>query len=79
MLGLCFAVEAHAPPYSPNMVLLDEKQRILMQGRQSMVGGVGTATEDEEDVNPAEARKWIQQPDLLLNLQGSPILEKVRR
>ena len=44
-----------------------------------MVGGVGTATEDEEDVNPAEARKWIEDPDLLLNLQNSPILEKIRR
>lgn len=49
------------------------------QGRQSMVGGVGTATEDEEDVNPAEARTWIDNPDLLLNLQNSAILEKLRR
>lgn len=51
----------------------------LAQGRQSMVGGVGTATEDEEDVNPAEARTWLQDPDKLLNLQGSAILERVRK
>lgn len=44
-----------------------------------MVGGVGTATEDEEDVNPAEARKWLEKPELLLNLQNSAILEKLRR
>lgn len=43
-----------------------------------MVGGVGTATEVEEDVNPAEARKWLTDPDALLNLQGSDILEKLR-
>ena len=43
-----------------------------------MVGGVGTATEVEEDVNPAEARKWLTDPDALLNLQGSDILERLR-
>ena len=49
-----------------------------VQGRQSMVGGVGTATEVEEDADPAEARKWLTNPDALLNLQGSSILEKLR-
>lgn len=49
-----------------------------LQGRQSMVGGVGTATEVEEDCNPAEARKWLKDPDALLNLRGSNILEKLR-
>lgn len=44
-----------------------------------MVGGVGTATEVEEDVDPAEARTWLTNPDALLNLQGSDILEKLRR
>lgn len=58
---------------------VDKKCQITMKGRQSMVGGVGTATEDEEDVDPAAARKWIEDPDLLLNLQNSPILEKLRR
>jgi len=57
----------------------DKKCVITMKGRQSMVGGVGTATEVEEDVDPAEARKWLTDPDALLNLQGSDILEKLRR
>ncbi|KAL3146052.1 hypothetical protein ABBQ38_015404 [Trebouxia sp. C0009 RCD-2024] len=57
----------------------DKKCVITMKGRQSMVGGVGTATEVEEDVDPAEARKWLTNPDALLNLQGSDILEKLRR
>lgn len=43
-----------------------------------MVGGVGTATEVEEDCDPAEARKWLKDPDALLNLKGSPILEQLR-
>ena len=43
-----------------------------------MIGGVGTATEVEEDANPADARKWLTNPDALLNLQGSAILDRVR-
>ncbi|DBA68804.1 TPA: hypothetical protein ACH3X2_013418 [Trebouxia sp. C0005] len=57
---------------------VDKKCVITMKGRQSMVGGVGTATEVEEDCNPAEARKWLKDPDALLNLRGSNILEKLR-
>ena len=44
-----------------------------------MIGGVGTATEVEEDCSPADARKWLKDPDALLNLQGSDILERVRK
>lgn len=67
------------------LLLLCVQHRVMqvlhvpLQGRQSMVGGVGTATEVEEDANPAEARKWLTDPDALLNLQGSDILEKLRR
>lgn len=57
---------------------VDKKCVITMKGRQSMVGGVGTATEVEEDCNPAEARTWLKDPDALLNLKGSNILEKLR-
>jgi uncharacterized protein YjbK len=58
---------------------VDKKAVITLKGRQSMVGGVGTATEVEEDVDPKEARTWLQEPNKLLQLQHSDIMESVRR
>ncbi len=48
-----------------------------MQGRMAMEGGVGRATEVEEDIDPATGRDFLEHPDKLLALE-SPILEKVR-
>lgn len=50
-----------------------------LQGRQSMQNGVGIATELEEDVDPIEARTFLEHPDKLLQLQNSAIMESVRK
>lgn len=50
-----------------------------LQGRQSMQNGVGVATELEEDVDPIEARTFLEHPDKLLQLQNSAIMESVRK
>ena len=45
-----------------------------MQGRQELVGGVGRATEVEEDIDPALARAAVTEPDKLL-IAGSALID----
>lgn len=58
---------------------VDKHAVITLKGRQSMQNGVGVATEQEEDVDPIEARTFLDHPDKLLQLQNSPIMESVRK
>lgn len=44
-----------------------------------MKKGVGVASETEEEVDPIEARTWLQEPNKLLNLTNSTIMEGIRR
>jgi len=53
------------------------KALITCKGRQVLEGGVGTAPEEEETVDPALARTFLSNPAALASLD-SPLLAKLR-
>jgi hypothetical protein len=52
--------------------------RRARQGRQELREGIGRGTEEEEDLDPVAARRFIAEPAALLQLD-SPLVQKVRR
>ena len=48
----------------------------LLQGRQALVGGVGRATEEEEDIDPALAREALRDPSKLMST-GSDLINNL--
>jgi len=58
----------------------DEKAVITVKGKQLLVGGIGRATEVEEDVpkgGEAAARGWLSHPNELLT--ASPLLQDLNK
>lgn len=53
----------------------DSKAVITCKGKQVLKDGVGRAPEEEEEVDPALARKFIDSPDLLLEHESELILK----
>eukprot|EP00890_Picochlorum_soloecismus_P004631 jgi/Picsp_1/5169/NSC_02532-R1_protein len=56
----------------------DSKAVITCKGRQVLKDGVGRAPEEEEEVDPALARKFIESPELLLEHE-SKLIQKLRK
>ena len=55
----------------------DRKAVITFKGEQVLAEGIGTAEEEEEEVDPAAARGFLAAPQSLLDLD-SPLLRKLR-
>ena len=56
----------------------DSKAVITCKGKQVLKDGVGRAPEEEEEVDPALARKFIESPNLLLEHE-SDLIQKLRK
>lgn len=54
----------------------DQKAVITVKGRQALVGGVGRATEEEEDIDPALAREALRDPSKLMGA-GSALIDNL--
>ena len=48
----------------------------VLQGRQALVNGVGRATEEEEDIDPALAREALRDPSKLFST-GSDLINNL--
>lgn len=55
----------------------DQKAVITIKGKQVLKDGIGRAPEEEEPVDPALARQFLQDPAKLLHL-GTPLLENLK-
>ena len=55
----------------------DRKAVITLKGKQVLEGGVGTASEDEDAVDPKLARQFLENPAALL-AHDSPVIAKLK-
>ena len=46
------------------------------QGKQILVDGIGRASEVEEGADPAAARRWLTEPDLMF--KAVPLVKKLK-
>ena len=46
------------------------------QGKQILVDGIGRASEVEEGADPAAARRWLTEPDLMF--EAVPLVKKLK-
>lgn len=51
---------------------------VVMQGKQILQDGIGRATEIEEELDAADARRFLQQPSELLKLP-SELMQNLAR
>eukprot|EP00775_Hariotina_reticulata_P007407 gene7407-7616_t len=56
----------------------DKKAVITLKGKQVLAAGIGRASEVEEEVDPIQARKYLQEPSSMLLLPSTLIQDMTR-
>lgn len=56
----------------------DHKAVITCKGKQVLQGGIGRAPEEEEEIDVELAKKCLDDPNLLLTYEESPLMKKLK-
>lgn len=53
-----------------------KKATVTLKGKQILVDGIGRASELEESADPADARRWLTEPNLML--EAVPLVQQLK-